>query len=368
MIKCIQEMIELNKFIDKISLLLLAIMTTVFLDIPITSSVLGMLVSIIVLSLSECVQSKTAFYVIHGILALSCLVYPMFFLFLPISVYDIYYSENKYVKLFSTAFLLLSFLSGSVIFGLTVIISGLISVLLSERTSQNQGLKQSLITLRDTSEENQILLRERNKYLTKSKDDEINLAVMRERNRIAREIHDNVGHMLSRTILQMGALKIINKDENIKPHLDEINNSLNSAMTCMRNSVHNLHDDSISLDRTVKEIVKHIAEKFSVSLDMSNCENMPKEIKLCIIGIVKEAVSNIIKHSNGDKVNIMVRDQPSFYQVLIEDNGQSNGFINTGGMGLENMKSRTENMGGIFNVISDKKYFKIFASIPKKKS
>lgn len=358
-------MIKLNRLIDKTSLLLLGIITAVFLGLPITSSVSGMLIYVIVLSLSELVKSKTAFYIIHGISAFLCLIYPMFFLFFPISIYDIYYREKNYVKLFSTAFLLLSFIGGSVLFGLTVIISGLISVLLSERTSQNQNLKKSLIILRDTSEENQILLRERNEYLTKSKNDEINLAVMSERNRIAREIHDNVGHMLSRTILQMGALKIINKDENIKPHLDEINNSLNSAMTCMRNSVHNLHDDSISFDRTVKEIVKHIAEKFSVKLDMSNCEQMPKDIKLCIIGIIKEAVSNIIKHSNGDKVNITVRDHPSFYQVLIEDNGKNNGNINTGGMGLENMKIRTENMGGIFNIISNRNCFKIFASIPK---
>ena len=44
-------------------------------------------------------------------------------------------------------------------------------------------------------------------------DYEIYLATLRERNRIAREIHDNVGHMLSRSILQMGALITIHKEE-----------------------------------------------------------------------------------------------------------------------------------------------------------
>ena len=344
---------------------MLGTIATVFLSISVTSSVLGLLISIIVLSLSECVKNKIVFYLIHSIFVALCMIYPMFFLFIPVCIYDIHYSENKYVKLLFTAFPLISFVKETPLFGLTVTALGLTSILLSKRTSQNDKLKKSLIKLRDTSEENQILLRERNKYLIKSKVDEINVAVIGERNRIAREIHDNVGHMLSRTILQMGAVKIINKDENIKPHLEEINNSLNSAMTCMRESVHNLHDDAVSFNRTIKEIVKNLSEKFSVKLDMDDSENMPKEIKLCFIGILKEAVSNIIRHSNGDKVEIIIRDHPAFYQATIEDNGENNGIINEGGMGIENMRCRTENLGGIFNVIPDKKRFKIFVSIPK---
>ena len=47
-------------------------------------------------------------------------------------------------------------------------------------------------------------------------DTEIYLATLKERNRIAREIHDNVGHMLSRSILMVGALKTVNQAENLK--------------------------------------------------------------------------------------------------------------------------------------------------------
>ena len=57
------------------------------------------------------------------------------------------------------------------------------------------------------------MLQEKNKNLMEKQDYEIYLATLRERNRIAREIHDNVGHMPSRSILQMGALITIHKEE-----------------------------------------------------------------------------------------------------------------------------------------------------------
>ena len=70
-----------------------------------------------------------------------------------------------------------------------------------------------MIRLRDTSTELNLVLQEKNKNLMEKQDYEIYLATLRERNRIAREIHDNVGHMLSRSILQMGALITIHKEE-----------------------------------------------------------------------------------------------------------------------------------------------------------
>ncbi len=61
------------------------------------------------------------------------------------------------------------------------------------------------------SEEHTLLLSEKNKALLEKQDYEIYAATLRERNRIAREIHDNVGHVLSRSILMTAACKPIKK-------------------------------------------------------------------------------------------------------------------------------------------------------------
>ena len=59
---------------------------------------------------------------------------------------------------------------------------------------------------------------------------DIHAATLKERNRIAREIHDHVGHMLSRSILQLGAILAINKDEKLDIPLRGLKDSLDTAM------------------------------------------------------------------------------------------------------------------------------------------
>ena len=79
----------------------------------------------------------------------------------------------------------------------------------------------------DDGEEKTLLLAEKNRALIEKQNYEIYAATLRERNRIAREIHDNVGHVLSRTILLTGAAKALNKDQNLEPILDGLDDSLN---------------------------------------------------------------------------------------------------------------------------------------------
>lgn len=71
------------------------------------------------------------------------------------------------------------------------------------------------------------------------------LATLNERNRIAREIHDNVGHLLSRSLLQVGALQVVNRDETVRQGLDTMRDTLSGAMDSIRRSVHDLHDESV---------------------------------------------------------------------------------------------------------------------------
>ena len=109
--------------------------------------------------------------------------------------------------------------------------------------------------IKDDSEERTLLLAEKNKALQEKQNYEIYAATLRERNRIAREIHDNVGHLLSRTILLTGAAKAVNQDKNMENLLEGLDVSLNSAMNSIRSSVHDLHDESMNLENTIKSII-----------------------------------------------------------------------------------------------------------------
>ena len=123
-------------------------------------------------------------------------------------------------------------------------------------TRQYELLDQVFRQIRNDSEEHALLLSEKNKALLEKQDYEIYAATLRERNRIAREIHDNVGHVLSRSILMTAACKTINKDANLAPLLGNLEDSLNGAMNSIRSSVHDLHDDAVNLEDAIRGLVK----------------------------------------------------------------------------------------------------------------
>ena len=240
-----------------------------------------------------------------------------------------------------------------------------------------QALYQDFHQIRDDSEEHALLLSEKNKALLEKQDYEIYAATLRERNRIAREIHDNVGHVLSRSILMTAACKTINKDEALSPLLINLEASLNDALNSIRSSVHDLHDDAVDLEDAIKGLVKDFTFcPVTLTYDMSR--QIPREVKYSLISITKEGLSNVIRHSNADSVNILLREHPALYQLCIEDNGTPENEIPdiqtesdsykvkniSGGMGLSNIRDRVKALGGTVQ-ITQKKGFRIFVTVPK---
>ena len=244
-------------------------------------------------------------------------------------------------------------------------------------TRQYELLARNFRQSRDDSEEHALLLSEKNKALLEKQDYEIYAATLRERNRIAREIHDNVGHVLSRSILMTAACKTINKNEALDPLLGNLEESLNGAMNSIRSSVHDLHDDAVNLEDAIKGLVKDFTFcPVTLTYDMSR--QVPREVKYSLISITKEGLSNVMRHSNADSVNILLREHPALYQLCIEDNGTLGSKIPdiqtdtdsnkmetvSGGMGLSNIRDRVKALGGTVQ-ITQEKGFRIFVTIPK---
>lgn len=221
---------------------------------------------------------------------------------------------------------------------------------------------------RDDSVEKNLLLREKNQSLLEKQDYEIYTATLRERNRIAREIHDNVGHMLSRSILMVGAMKAVHGEGSLKEPLCRLEDTLSAAMTSVRESVHDLHDEAINL----KEVLESLTGEYTfcqtrLVYDMGY--EVPREIRYGFIAIVKEALNNVMKHSNATWVQVVAREHPGMYQLVIEDNGTSgigrkhDGY--GGGIGIRNMKERVDTFGGNLE-IQTQKGWRVHITVPKK--
>ena len=207
-------------------------------------------------------------------------------------------------------------------------------------------------------------------------DMQIRNATLSERNRIAREIHDNVGHMLTRAVVQLQAISVINQDEKTKPYLESVSSTVNEAMTNIRRSVHELHDDSIDLSIGIHEISSAIKEHFDVTVSTSIESPVPNNVKNAILGIIKEGVTNISKHCNGKNVRLEVVENVTFWRVLVSDDGKCEtaeysrpsdfaALEGEHGIGLYNINSRAVSVGGRTSIQSGPNGFHITVTIPK---
>nr|WP_294490772.1 histidine kinase [uncultured Mediterraneibacter sp.] len=245
----------------------------------------------------------------------------------------------------------------------------LIGGLVSYETGERMNLQHTLRHAMDDSVERDLLLTEKNRTLLEKQDYEIYTATLKERNRIAREIHDNVGHLLSRSILLVGAAKAVNRDENLSQTLDSLDSSLNAAMDNIRSSVHDLRDDAVNLEDAIRSLIQDFTF-CPVSYCYDAGRQIPREVKYSFISITKEALSNIMRHSNAGKAAVTVREHPALYQLCIEDDGttadeKAAGSGPSEGMGLSNMRERTAKLNGMIH-ISAEDGFRILVTIPKR--
>ena len=311
---------------------------------------------------------------IISVIFLSAIKLPCVIFFLPVMLYDCIRYRLKipmvsagivYVYSFADIFTGISQATGtvsSIFIPVAVALLVALAVHLEHGDRENLQLKEELKVLHDDQTEKDMIQKEHDRMLMENQNNMIYMATLKERNRIAREIHDNVGHTLTRSILQLGAIKAINKEPVLKKPLDDLHGSLGDAMTNIRKSVHDLHDESIDLESSIRQLTEGIsALDIHVDYDMSN--SIPKDIKYSFIAITKEAVSNAVKHSNGDTLDILLREHPGFYQLIVKDNGTDIKINNTG-IGLANITDRVNAMKGSLKISTDNG-FKLLITVAK---
>lgn len=245
-----------------------------------------------------------------------------------------------------------------------VAVTGL-AVWLCRNRCQMELLQEQYFQTQDSSTELALELRSENRYLMAKQDSDIYAATLQERNRIAREIHDNVGHMLSRGILMTGALITVAGEETVRLGLKDLKDCLDEAMTSIRQSVHDLHDESIDPEQAIGKLLEDLSG-YQVGFEYDMTSVLPREVKYCLIAIAKEAVSNILKHSDGDRVDVSAVEHPAFYKLSVSDNGRCRGRKQGDGIGLQNIRDRVEHLSGTLSVSAEETGFRIHVTIPKK--
>ncbi len=330
-----------------------------FLDVDVVPIIIAVIISCL-LSYLDSDKLKISLYVVYFV---SCLILPSMIVFMPLFLYDLFQQRYQILILVFILPLIIFLDTNGLVLSGTVFAFITIGLWLKYRSAALLKMKRQYYHLSDNARDLSNQLKTQNKELYEKIDNDIYLATLRERNRIAREIHDNVGHQLSSAILQIGALLAVTKSEALREPLIVVNNTLSQAMSSIRTSVHDLHDQSVDLHMQMEALFANFS--FCRVIFEDQLITQPeKRLKLAFIAITKEALSNIVKHTNATLVDIHLREHPAFYQLIIRDNGTEKITPADNGIGLMNMSDRVNALNGNMN-IKRENGFEIFISVPK---
>ena len=257
---------------------------------------------------------------------------------------------------------------GTPVLALVPVICAL-AALLALRTTEEETTRARLHAMRDDLREKVLALQDANARLLRAQDHELRAAALSERTRIAREIHDGVGHLLTRLLLQVKALQVVHRDEpGVVADLTALDTGLDEALDSMRRSVHALSDEGEELATSLNLLGSRCGID-SVSVDCSTDVEPPAAVARCIVAVVREALTNAARHGQAHSARVTVTDYPAFWQVTVDNDGvvpaeDDPAVDGHGGLGLRSMAERVEALGGRVR-ITPRPRFTVFATIPK---
>lgn len=202
------------------------------------------------------------------------------------------------------------------------------------------------------------------------------LTLLKERNRISREIHDSVGHALSTAMIQLGAMERIASKENSKlePMTKNLREFINESLKDVRRAVKELKPieyNSFEGIFKVDELLKNFSNLTGVEVDFKTTGTpwgMSSKQISNMYRIIQEALSNSLKHGRATKVKISFNFSEYGLAVVISDNGIGTDSIEEVGLGLKSIRERINELNGEVKFLSkDNEGFKIFLSVVREK-
>lgn len=183
-------------------------------------------------------------------------------------------------------------------------------------------------------------------------------------NRIARDLHDDLGQALAtlKIFIQSAWLVEYGGNKKIGTEQQKILDYLNSIIEKSRSLAARLRPstlEALGLTTALKSMFKEMGRHNNLKIDFRSTpldELYFKAEPINLFRIIQEAMTNIVKHSKATEVQVKVTRTPEMLKITIKDNGQ--GFVFTGsssGLGLTTMQERAKLLGGAIGLHSQPK-------------
>ena len=181
------------------------------------------------------------------------------------------------------------------------------------------------------------------------------LAVIEERNRLAREMHDTIGHRLTVASVQLeGAQRLCPSDpEQAASMIGTVRQQVREALTELRATVATLRtpiEADLQLRSSLKRLIKHFEEATGLTVHRvlpEEMPNLPHAHRLALVRTAQEALTNVQKHADASQVWFVLSIRNSTITLLISDDGR--GLRSGGkpaGYGLQGLRERASQLKG----------------------
>lgn len=217
-------------------------------------------------------------------------------------------------------------------------------------------------------------LQEAHRQLQEAAIDTMQIAVLEERTRIARDIHDALGHSLTSLIVQLHALKYM-LHEGPPQAQEAVHNMLGVAKQSLediRSSVHTLASDNTwlglnPLRALVSQVEKHTGLQVEIITEESEVP-LPQQITISLYRILQEAITNTLRHSDAKHLQVIVEMREQDIRLCVKDDGSitRDNKIRPG-FGLTGIQERIEMLNGTLSYfIREPHGFQLEVTIPTK--
>lgn len=213
-------------------------------------------------------------------------------------------------------------------------------------------------------------LQRTNEELEKSLMDNARLAEIRERNRIAREIHDTLGHTLTGLAAGIDACIALAGDDKpaLRNQLNLLSKVSRNGIKDIRMSVSSLRPDAperLNLKSAIEELVENTKRVAGVNIKL-DCDiinlKFDEDEEMAIYRIVQESLTNAIRHGRAKNIDVSIKKNYGSINLLICDDGIGCEDIKAG-FGLRHIRERVNMLKGQVN-FSSEEGFKVEAMIP----
>lgn len=193
------------------------------------------------------------------------------------------------------------------------------------------------------------------------------------RTKISSDLHDDVGSLLTAVAMQSEVLGLNAPPENIAKY-NRLSKMSREAMGRMRDTVWAIDARKDKMESLVDRMEDYLSDLLDIDepklnyqfdkLKVNDAIKIAPDIRQNVYLIFKEAVNNAIKHSNGNRLHIILNQSSTILTLAVEDNGTiQSGKTSSSGLGLNNMDMRAKRIQGTLS-IDQTNGFKILLKAP----